>query len=261
MKAIILAAGMGTRLGEYTRDLPKCMLNFNGKTLLQRQIDVLRNVGINDIVVVRGYMAEKITIPGVKYYLSTEYYKSNMVETLFCAEEELSGNVLVCYGDIIYEESVLRKVLRSVADVGVVVDEDYWDYWCARLDTPSCDTESLVVKDEKIVDLGNPNCPLSDASCRYVGMIRFSQKGIDQLKKAYHKNRDLYYHSDSPWKRSKSFRKAYMTCMLQELIDEGYDVNPIVIRRGWLEFDNVDDYERYHNWVIEGSISKFCKID
>ena len=52
-----------------------------------------------------------------------------------------------------------------------------------------------------------------------------------------------------------------MTCMLQELIDEGYDVNPIVIRRGWLEFDNVDDYERYHNWVIEGSISKFCKID
>ena len=261
MKAIILAAGMGTRLGEYTRDLPKCMLSFNGQTLLQRQIDLLRKGGLEEIVVVRGYMAEKINILGVKYYLSRDYDKSNMVETLFCAEEELNGEVLVCYGDIIYEERTLKTVLGGSADIGVVVDEDYRDYWCARLDDPNSDTESLVVEGGRIVDLGSPNCALDQARFRYVGMIKFSLIGVDALKEAYHRNRDLYFNSDSPWKRSKSFRKAYMTCMLQELIDKGYEVTPLVIRRGWLEFDNVSDYERYIKWISEGSISRFCRID
>ena len=48
---------------------------------------------------------------------------------------------------------------------------------------------------------------------------------------------------------------------LLEIIDKGYEVTPLVIRRGWLEFDNVSDYERYIKWISEGSISRFCRID
>ena len=74
MKAIILAAGMGTRLGKYTENLPKCMLNFNGKTLIQHQIDTLRECGITDIIIVKGHVPEKIQIPGVKYYINDDYF-------------------------------------------------------------------------------------------------------------------------------------------------------------------------------------------
>ena len=68
-----------------------------------------------------------------------------------------------------------------------------------------------------------------------------------------------YFDKDQPWLRSKSFKKAYMTCMLQALINEGYRVDPIMISRGWLEFDTAEDYEKYNKWLKDSSLGKyFC---
>ncbi len=261
MKAIILAAGMGTRLGKYTENLPKCMLEFNGKPLIQQQVETLQKAGITDISIVRGYNADKIQIPGVKYYYNPDYATTNMVETLFCAEPEMDScdDVLVCYADILYEPQILRKVLESNADVGVTVDEDYWEYWQARSDKPEEDMESLIINDGKIVELGKTKCTRDEAKVRYVGLITFSKEGIRKLKEVYHENKPQYYLLDQPWLRSKSFKKAYMTCMLQALINAGQEVNPIIIHRGWLEFDTVEDYERYTHWLREGTIERFWK--
>ena len=112
MKAIILAAGMGTRLGRYTENLPKCMLNFNGKALIEWQVETLRKCGINDIIIVKGFEPDKIQIRGVKYYVNEDYANTNMIETLFCAEEELDSEVLVCYADILYEKTSANHPIR-----------------------------------------------------------------------------------------------------------------------------------------------------
>lgn len=262
MKAIILAAGMGTRLGRYTEGLPKGMLEFGGKSLIERQVEVLRKVGVDDIVIVKGYMPDKINIPGVKYYVSEDYANTNMVESLFCAESEMDDDVIVCYSDIIYEEKVIRKVLGSNADVGVCVDDDYWDYWSARMDNPKEDMESLVIdSDGEIVDLGDTSCLRNKAKYRYVGLIKFSKKGVEDLKRVYYENRKRFFDDDEPWLRSKSFKKAYMTCMLQALINDGCKVEPIVISRGWMEFDNVEDYEKAVDWLKSGEIKRFINLD
>jgi len=262
MRSIILAAGLGTRLGKYTENLPKCMLSFNGKPLIQQQVETLRKTGITDISIVRGYNADKIQIPGVKYYHNPNYATTNMVETLFCAEKEMEGNddILICYADILYEPKILQKVLESKAEVGVTVDEDYWEYWQARSDEPEKDMESLVISEGKIAELGNTKCGRDEAKVRYVGLIKFSTAGIQKLKEVYHKNKQQHYHLDQPWLRSKSFRKAYMTCMLQTLINAGQEVSPIIIRRGWLEFDTVEDYEKYTKWLEEGSLGRFLNL-
>ena len=68
MKAVILAAGQGTRLKKYTENLPKGMLSFKGKTIIQRQIEMYRKCGINNIIIVRGFAADKIAYEGVRYY-------------------------------------------------------------------------------------------------------------------------------------------------------------------------------------------------
>ena len=262
MKAIILAAGMGTRLGKYTQNLPKCMLSFAGKPLIQRQVETLRQAGISDISIVRGYLPEKIKIPGVKYHLNADFANTNMVETLFCAQEELDGrdDVLICYADIIYEPTVLQKVMHAPVDVGVAVDEDYWEYWQARMDSPETDMESLVIENEKITDLGERKCTREQAKVRYVGLIKLSKNGVQKLKEVYHQHRSLHFDKDEPWMRSKSFKKAYMTCMLQALINSGQEVKPVAIRRGWLEFDTVEDYEKYTKWHKEGTLAKFIFI-
>lgn len=261
MKAIILAAGMGTRLGKYTENLPKCMLEFNGKPLIEQQVETLQKAGINDISIVRGYNADKIQIPDVKYYHNPDYATTNMVETLFCAEKELDGSddVLVCYADILYEPNVLHNIIESKVEVGVAVDEDYWEYWQARSDEPEKDMESLIINDEKIVELGNTKCTREEAQVRYVGLIKFSKIGVQKLKEVYHQNKQQYYHLEQPWLRSKSFKKAYMTCILQALINAGQEVKPIITSRGWLEFDTVEDYEKYTKWLKESSIGRFWR--
>jgi len=260
MKAIILAAGMGTRLSKYTEGLPKCMLKFNGKTLIERQVETLRKSGINDITIVKGYMPDKINIKGVKYYINEDFADTNMVETLFKAENELNDEILVCYADILYEEKTIKRILQSKADIGVTVDDDYWDYWEARMDNPEEDTESLVINNGRIVELGDTKCSLDKAKVRYVGLIKFSKKGVEALREVYHENRKKYYDKNEPWLRSKSFKKAYMTCMLQALINNGYEVEPIIVTRGWMEFDNNEDYEKANSWLGDGSIKRFIKF-
>jgi len=262
MKAIILAAGEGKRLGKYTRNLPKCMLEFNGKPLIQRQVETLRACGIENIIIVKGYMADKIKIHGVKNYINEDFAETNMVDTLFTAEEELNDDVLVCYSDILYEKRVIKEALKIKADVGVVVDLDYWDYWKARLGRPEEDMESMVIdRDGKIVELGSPKCCKENAKARYVGIIKFSKKGIEALKKAYHKNKNKFFDKEQAWLNSKSFKKAYMTDILQALINEGHNAHPIKISRGWLEFDTVKDYDNYSNWLREGTMKRFFEMD
>src|SRR5450755_634768 len=128
MKAIILAAGRGSRFGSYTQDGPKCLLKIGGLSLLERQIETFRRLGIHDIVVVKGFAAEKILIEGVRYYID-EKHRYNMVYSLFCAEPEIHGDVIISYADIIFEDSVLQSLLNAFShDITVTVDTRWEDY-------------------------------------------------------------------------------------------------------------------------------------
>jgi phosphoenolpyruvate phosphomutase len=245
MKAIILAAGMGKRLGKYGKNLPKCLLSFNYKPLLEQQIGALRDGGVSEIVIIKGYLSEKINFPNVRYYLNEDFSNTNMVETLFKAEAEMDEDIIICYSDILYERRIIKKVLEAKVDIGVVVDNDYLDYWQARLANPKDDMESLVVdKEGKIVELGVTDCPAEKAKLRYVGILKFSKKGLTALKSVYHQNKG-------------SFKKAFMTSLLQTLIDAGYRVEPIIVSRGWLEFDNVADIELAKQWLKDNTLNRF----
>ena len=90
MKAIILAAGIGSRLHPITKSKPKCLVELFGKSIIEHQIDIFHKCGINEIVIVRGYLSEMINFDGIKYYDNLNYETTNMVETLFCAQDELN---------------------------------------------------------------------------------------------------------------------------------------------------------------------------
>ena len=130
MKAIILAAGQGTRLKKYTQDLPKGMLNFMGKTVIERQIEMYRKCGINDIIVIRGFAADKIHYEGIKYYMNEDFANTNMVESLMCAKEEFNDDIIVSYSDILFEERLLKGMMDAKGDfnaAGVLADA-LWPY-------------------------------------------------------------------------------------------------------------------------------------
>lgn len=269
MKAVILAAGMGTRLGKYTENVPKCMLRFKGKPLIQWQVETLRASGINyaDMVIVGGYNVEKVAFEGieaVKILVNKEYATTNMVATLMVAKDEIlksKDGILVCYGDIIYEKRLVEEMKKFKGDVGVLADDCWIDYWKSRLDNWQDDVESFEFnRNDEIVELGTPKCNIKNAMARYVGMIRFSKKGAMTLVGAYEKNRAHYWDKSTPWLKSKSFRNAYMTCMLQAIINEGNTVKVVHTCKGWMEFDTTEDYEKATKWAAEGTLSRFIKI-
>lgn len=256
MKAIILAAGMGTRLGDLTADRPKAMLEFAGRPLIEHQQAVYRRCGIERIVVVGGYRAERLPSNGFVHYVNDRYAVTNMVESLMCARAELTGPVIVSYGDVLFEDRVLRAVIDAAAPVGVTVDDDYQAYWTARFGNLENDLETLQFgPDGRIARIGQPASSAADMESRYVGLLRFDADGVEALKRAYDTARARYL--GGPWQTSKDFERGYMTDLLQELVDQNIPVHPIHVRRGWLEFDNVSDVTLATGWVRTGELEKF----
>jgi len=258
VKAIILAGGMGTRLGKYTKDVPKCMLKFLSKSLIERQVETIRGCGITEIIITRKHLKEKINIPGVEYN-DKELDDTNMLDDFYNSIKDLDDDVVLCYGDIIYEPRVLKQAIESQGEVNIVADMDYKEYWTARLGDFRNDLESFVSgKNNKMISLGKANPKDEEIKERYVGIIKFSRKILPKIKEIYEKNKKLFW--DKPWHSSPSFKKAYMTDFLQELINLGFDVRAVKIKKGWMEFDTVEDYENAIRWAKEKTLSRFINI-
>jgi choline kinase len=253
-KAIVLAAGRGSRLHPYTRDCPKCLTELGGQTLIERQLATLRSAGIEDIVIATGYRAGMLALTGTRQVYNPRWKTTNMVESLFCAEAEFGRDVVVSYGDIIYEPRILAALLDSAHDTSVIVDRNWRAYWEHRFEDPLSDAESLRMNaQECITDIGNQVTDIGDVQAQYMGLMRFKNGGVDALRAAY---AGLGTRS-RPWMAKRPLAGAYMTDLLMEVIFSGVKVHAVPVAGGWLEIDTVGDYERAIAMMADGSIARF----
>ena len=260
MKAIILAAGQGTRLKKYTQGLPKGMLNFDGRTIIERQLEIYRKCGINNISVVRGYASEKINYDGVKYYENLDYANTNMVESLMAAKNEFNDDIIVSYSDILFEPEMLKAMMKAEGDFCVAVDDDWRDYWLKRYGKINFDTESLAINDEgNITELGLESPELDKISARYIGLLKFSRSGLEYIINIM--NEAYKNYENQAWQQSgKTVRKAYMTDLLNAIIESGRKVKAVRFSHGWIEFDTNEDYENACEWAKDGSLKTLINL-
>lgn len=236
LKAIILAAGEGTRLRPYTLDRPKCLVEVDGRSLLDRQLAVLATQPVQPVIIIGGYRAEMLQRPGIELRLNPRYAETNMVWTLFCAEDDLQGDVLLCYGDIVYSREILQALLQSSADIAVAIDLDWESYWRARNENPLDDAETLkLAPDGQILEIGQKPKSLAEIEGQYMGLMKFSAEGVRILKKVFHDAKA------AGTLRGKPLEKAYMTDLLQAMIDLNYKLEAVPVHGGWVEVDTVDD--------------------
>lgn len=238
MKAIILAAGQGTRLRPLTDDKPKCMVELLGKPLIEHQLDALNSKGIKDIYVATGYLEERIKFSQInKKFHNPRYSETNMVVSLFSALEIMEGDdLLITYGDIVYNASVIDSVLNNNSEIGVVVDKSWRRYWEARMENPLDDAETLRVNERgEIIELGKKATDLDEIQGQYIGMIKIKKDYISKFIKFY-KNLDQRGEYDG-----QNFANMYMTSLLQKVTDELIPIKPIYIDNGWIEIDEVTD--------------------
>ena len=243
VKSIIIAAGLGSRLHKYTESLPKCMLKFGKNTLLEMQLKVYRELGISDISVVRGYKKEKINYEGLNYYENTDYKNNNILNSLFYADEKITGNVIVSYSDILFESFVVKRLLESLADISIVVDIDWRGYYEDRQEHPIDEAEKVIFDaNNKVVKIGKVLTSKNDVYGEFIGMMKLSPRGANIMKLHFNRAKKIFW--DLPFQRSKTFQKAYITDLIQDMVDLGVDVHCVIIEKGWKEIDTVEDYEK-----------------
>jgi len=253
-KALIVAAGLGSRLKTHTKNLPKCMLDFGGKTLLERQLDAYKKCNINNISLIRGYKKEKINYKGINYYDNNDYKNNNILNSIFYAEKNINGNLIISYSDILFDPSVVQRLIESNHDISVVVDIDWRGYYVGRKDHPISEAENVIFNsDNKVEKIGKINTGNEEVHGEFIGMIKLSNRGTEIFKEHFHRLKKIYWNK--PFQRAKIFQKAYLTDFIQELVEIGIKVHCVIIESGWKEIDTVEDYQK----ALVGFKKKFTK--
>lgn len=238
MRVIILAAGQGTRLRPLTNDRPKCMVELNGKPLIKHQLDLFERHNIKDISVITGYLQEKIDFKGVKKYFNPKFDSTNMVSTLFRASELFDGSddILISYGDIVYNDKVFQSIVNANDEINVVVDKNWKEYWSARMEDPLRDAETLKI-DEKghIKELGKKPKSYNEIEGQYIGLVKIRRDIAPNIKKYYEQlDKNAIYDE-------KDYENMYMTSFLQMIADNLASLTPVYINNGWIEIDEPSD--------------------
>ena len=224
------------------------MVEIDGISLIDRQLSVLKAEGLDNIVMVGGYKSEMLKRESVKLKLNPRYYETNMVWTMFCAEEELEGGVIVSYGDIVYSTGILQALLKSKADIAVTIDKEWESYWEERNENPLNDAETLKLRDDgTISEIGQKPKSLSEIEGQYMGLMKFSAEGIKQIKQIFNtavKTGGLL---------GKPVENSYMTDLLQAVIDTDSLVTAVPVHGEWVEIDTVKDL---HSYISKKRIDK-----
>ncbi|HET9844609.1 MAG TPA: isocitrate lyase/phosphoenolpyruvate mutase family protein [Nitrospira sp.] len=255
--AIIPAAGFEKQLLPLIEDKPKCLLDIKGKTILERAVAALNQANIKEIAVVRGYKKDAIALPNIRYYDNDRYEETGELFSIFCAETEMKGRTIVLYGDIIFDTTILGKLLQSPADFALVVDLAWQDHLerggapfhlnpdlVTLANPPGSSYLSRFVMGEdehRIVKIGQ-HLPLDQVHGEFIGMAMFSEKGTQAMRECYRTAQERY--KSSGFHEAGSVSKASFTDLVQELIDQGHHIDAVPVFKGWMEVDSFEEYQK-----------------
>lgn len=237
MKLIILAAGQGTRLRPLTNNKPKCMVEYKKNPLIDYLMKTAKASKIDEIAVIGGYkfntLKKYLNDNTIKYFENKNYLTTNMLYTLFSAEDFMDDDLIISYSDIIYNQEILDTLIDSKEDISVVVDKKWKLLWEQRMENPLEDAETLKIKGNKIIEIGKKPTSYEDIEGQYIGLIKISHKAIDDII--------CFYKSLKKRYENRKLKNLYMTDFLQLLIENNYKISPLFIEGGWIEIDSKDD--------------------
>lgn len=233
---IILAAGQGTRLYPLTKKIPKCLVKYQGKSILDYQLDNCKKIKIQKIFLVSGYKSSKIKRKNIIKIKNEKYKTTNMLYSLFKLKRLFDGknDLIISYGDIIYKNRVLRKLINSREKISTIIDSNWYNYWKLRMENPLDDAESLKIdKNNYITDIGKKVKDLKDIKGQYIGLTKISKNISKKILKVW---------IDIKNKKNKDkINNLYITDFFQILIKKKFKIKAVSVKRGWLEFDEISD--------------------
>jgi choline kinase len=243
MRAIILAAGRGSRLEGMTDAQPKCLVKLGGHPLLHWQVAALRGAGIEQIAVVTGYKSEILEAEGMPTHHNDDWQNTQMVASMLCARDLMDEPVIVSYSDIVYSANAVRTLMDAPADLGIAFDRDWASQWQERFDDPLSDAESFRTDGSGyLTEIGARVASLSEPEGQFMGLMKFSPTSLRWI--------DTIMGSDNDLKR-----KMDMTAMCSRLIASGKTLTAVDVTGWWCEVDTQKDLEVAQAMVADGRLA------
>lgn len=231
MKAVILAAGQGTRIRSAHGDHPKCLITFNDTdwTILDEQIRNLSRAGVRDIAIVVGYEKDQIighlrrNYPGsfsrFRFIENSYYRETNNIYSLWLAREWLKASSFVALNaDVVFDSAILLPAAVSTAPITMIVDPAWRD-----------ETMKVVIRDRRIVRMGK-QIAREEFSGTYIGVTVFERR----ISNRFFEKLDRLIHEGQT--------RVFFNVGVQQLVADGLRVAyTLTAGRAWAEIDDPSD--------------------
>lgn len=246
MKAVILAAGRGSRMGALTQEQPKCLTVLAGQPLLFWQLSALSAASILDIAVITGYTGEKIralATKGPAPFTTLEnphWSETNMLTTLLFAANWAAGEeCLISYSDIVYPARHVRSLMASAEPIALTYDRQWEALWSLRNDgNPLEDAETFREENGILRSIGGKPHNLGQVQGQYMGLLKLSPEGWNTWL-------------DNCRKLGAAVDKTDMTGFLNHLLRKNTRIGAVPVDGAWCEVDNGKDLQLYEKALTE----------
>ena len=241
MRALILAADRGSRMGPLTLHQPKCLTVVDGRPLLHWQVAALRRAGLTQFAIVRGYLAGTLNDPAFTAFNNPHWSETNMVRSLACADAWLQADTcLVSCADIVFHPDVVKTLAAAPGDIVIAYDRMWKQLWSERFDDPLSDAETFRTRaDGQLVEIGGRAGSFNDIKGQYLGLLKFTPAGWRQAQASFDKLPPA------------QLDKLDMTGLLKRLLTEGVPISTAPVDGRWCEVDSAEDLHLYEGLLNE----------
>lgn len=226
MKALLLAAGRGTRISRYLSGRPKCTVNIGDEVLINYTISLLKKYGINEIGIVLGYEGDYIKeilkkYPDIKFFINPFYEITNSLASAWFAKDFINDDMIIMNADVFIEDKLLDDILNCQISPVLFSDE-------TRKEEADF---KLFYREEKLVDYGK-ELTLEKTTGEYIGVVK--------LKKDF---LGIFIENMNKMMKEKKYNMWWEN-ILYDLINEREIYVKNIENRFWAEVDYIEDYER-----------------
>ena len=240
MKIIFIAAGSSTRLGTKTLNFPKGLIKINNNSIIGTQLELFNKS--DDIVIITGPNADKFNFKNVTYINDTNHKKHDVLGSLMVAKSHMNNEIVTTYSDIIFDEKILNSIVEFKGDIGIAIELNWEKRYINRDQHPKSEADNVIIQNGEIVKIRKNISESKDDQIigEFIGLMKLSKEGAKIFKNKYS---ELEKTHEGKFHNAPSLERAYLTDMLQELINSGLKISPIIINGSWCEIDTPQDIE------------------
>ena len=245
----MIGAGRGSRLGHNTDKIPKTLVEVMGRPMLDWILEALESAGFTrkDVVFVCGYAEEVVRAryPEFTFVRNADWANNNILLSLLCAREYLADGFLSTYADIVYDGEIVQKLVASSADIALGCDTAWRRRYIGRTQHPESDAEKLRADGTRVIEISR-TIDSETADGEFIGVMKLSPDGARVFTDAFQRAERAY--GAGMFREGRSFQKAYLLDLLQEMLEAGASMRREDIAGGYMEIDTTQDLAMAATW-------------